>query len=184
MRLFIGIEFPPQVLAALVDCQNRLRTSAKSGRFKRQENFHLTLKFLGEVTADRVGDFTGPLTGIAQQNHPFSLRLGWMGQFGNNNPIRVVWVDVAGETEALHILQTKVEQVTVDLGFEPEIRRWRPHITLAQDVEPAGDGLSWPEDLLDPAAFTVTEFALILSKEQDRRRIYTPIQRFALGGCR
>ncbi|MDR3591479.1 MAG: RNA 2',3'-cyclic phosphodiesterase [Negativicutes bacterium] len=184
MRLFIGIEFPPQVLTALADCQGKLRATTKRGRFKRQENFHLTLKFLGEVADDRVGAFAGPLSEVAGTAQPFSLRLGRLGRFGSGSPVRVVWVDVAGDTEALSELQARVAQAAAGLGFAPENRPWRPHITLAQDVEPAGESLALAEELIAPAAFRVSEFALVLSEERDRRRIYTPIQRFVLGGCR
>lgn len=181
MRLFVGIEFPATVLDALSDCQNRLRGSAKRGRFKRRDNFHLTLKFLGEVPADESKRLIAPLAGIAQAVQPFCLSLGHMGQFGSGSSIRVVWVDVAGETDCLSRLQAQIEQALAEVGFRPEARRWQPHITLAQDVEFSGAIPAWAEFSIDNTAFEVSEFALILSEEQERRRVYTPIHRFVLG---
>ena len=179
MRLFIGIEFPPTVAAALAKCQNDLRQRAERGRFKRQENFHLTLQFLGEVPADEAERISQTLKGVGGGG-PLTLQLGQLGQFGHGSPIRVVWVDVAGDTERLKTLQEKVQQELANIGFPPERRPWRPHITLAQDVAFTGGTPAWNEFPVDPAPFTVTEFDLILSEEIERRRVYTPIHRFPL----
>ncbi|MDR3565173.1 MAG: RNA 2',3'-cyclic phosphodiesterase [Negativicutes bacterium] len=182
MRLFIGVEFPPQILRALAECQSRLRALSKRGRFKHWDNFHLTLKFLGEVAAERVPDLTDVLADAAKGLLPFSLELGKLGQFGQGNPVRVIWIAVGGEIASLRGLQASVELAASTAGFEPEQRPWRPHITLAQDVELTEPASSWGDRLGDRAVFRVAEFALILSEERDRRRIYTPIHRFTLGG--
>jgi 2'-5' RNA ligase len=180
MRLFVGIEFPDAVLDALVQCQETLRGYTQKGRFKRPENFHITLKFLGEVPDGDIAKLAGPLKNAADGLAPFNLSLGRLGQFGGGSPIRVVWLDVAGEVEKLRKLQAQVEQQLAPVGHPPENRPWRPHITLAQDVVLAAGAPAWSGTAVPPASFTVTEFALILSEERDRRRVYTPISRFGL----
>jgi len=183
MRLFIGIEFPGAALSAINACQDRVRQVVRRGRFKRPDNFHLTLKFLGEVSAAGVGDISEPLADIARKVRPFRLELGRVGQFGQGNPVRVVWLDVSGDVVQLKELQGQVEQGLAASGFSPDNRVWRPHITLAQDVEVGGDFFSWESCFVEAVSFEVGEFALILSEEQGRQRIYTPIQRFILGGA-
>jgi 2'-5' RNA ligase len=180
MRLFVGIEFPAKIIDALAAVQGELRAHCERGRFKRRENFHLTLKFLGEVAAGDLSLLTGPLAKVAAGFDPFRLQLGRLGQFGGGGAIRVAWVDVAGDTEPLKSLQGQVEEVLATLGFQLENRPWRPHITLAQDVVLAAGAPSWAAYKIDRTAFSVAEFAVILSEEIDRRRVYTPIHRFPL----
>lgn len=180
MRLFIGIEFPANIKSAMEAIQGELRANCERGRFKRRENFHLTLKFLGEVTAGDAGLLPGPLAAVAAGFRPFRLELGRLGQFGGGNTIRVVWADVGGETEPLIVLQRQIEEALAPLGFRPENRPWRPHITLAQDIIPAAGAPPWAAYKIDRTPFIVTEFAIILSEEVDRRRVYTPIHSFLL----
>ncbi|HMM20225.1 MAG TPA: RNA 2',3'-cyclic phosphodiesterase [Selenomonadales bacterium] len=179
MRLFVGIEFPPAAEAALAKCQDDLRRRAERGRFKSRENFHLTLQFLGEVPEDGIARLRQALKEAAGGG-PFTLRLGRLGQFGQDNPVRVVWVDVGGDAERLQALQARVRQVLAGAGFPAERRRWQPHITLAQDVLFAGKTPAWSEIPVDPVPFAVTEFTLLLSEERERRRVYTPLYRFSL----
>jgi 2'-5' RNA ligase len=180
MRLFVGIEFPEKVIAALSAVQAELRANSQRGRFKRRENFHLTLKFLGEVPAADVALLTAPLAAVATAVGPFVLRLGRVGRFGSGSPVRTVWVDVAGDRARLRDLQGRVEQVLGSLGFPAERRPWRPHVTIAQDVVPVPAAPPWSVYEVDDSPFTVAEYALILSEEIDRRRVYTPIARFPL----
>jgi 2''-5'' RNA ligase len=182
MRLFIGIEFPEPVIAALSAAQAQLRADCERGRFKRWENFHLTLKFLGEVPAAGVPRLIPPLAAVAAGIGPFSVGLGRLGRFGAGVPVRTVWADVAGDLERLAALQRRVETALVPCGFPAERRPWRPHITLAQDVVPAAAAPSWSAYRLDRTPFVVNEYALILSEARDRRRVYTPLERFSLKG--
>jgi 2'-5' RNA ligase len=182
MRLFIGIEFPEKTVAVLAAVQAELRGHSQRGRFKRRENFHLTLKFLGEVPSSDVPLLAPPLAAVAAAEAPFAIRLGRLGQFGAGSPIRTVWADVAGDLGRLQSLQGKVEQALVPAGFPAERRPWRPHVTLAQDVALAPGAPPWSAYRVDGTRFTVREYALILSEEIDRRRVYTPIARFPLKG--
>ena len=91
-------------------------------------------------------------------------------------------MDAVGDLGRLQDLQGGVEQALVPLGFPAERRPWRPHVTLAQDVVPVPAAPPWSAYKVDNRPFTVTEYALILSEEIDRRRVYTPIARFPLRG--
>lgn len=179
MRLFIGIELPAPVAAALAGYQDILRGKSGRGRFKRQENFHLTLKFLGEVPADRLTALNEALAKVAGNYRPFSLCLGKLGRFGGESAPRVIWLDVDGDIKCLRLLQQEIEQAMTAEGFKPENRPWQPHITLAQDAELNGV-LPWGKCPLPRTAFTVKEFCLILSEQQGGRRVYTPLYHLPL----
>jgi 2'-5' RNA ligase len=90
-------------------------------------------------------------------------------------------VDVGGDTAQIFALQAAVEAILAGAGFPRENRPWRPHITLAQDVILKPGAPSWHTYNMAAGSFAVEEFALVLSEERDRRRVYTPINRFILG---
>jgi len=180
MRLFVGIDFPETTVAALAEFQSELRRQTCTGRFKRQENFHLTLKFLGETAEESLDRLTDALSRVAATHAPFRLGLGDIGQFGNGPTVRVVWVGLKGDLDRLKALQAGVETAAARVGFAPEDRPYRPHITVAQDVVFSDAGWrarlkpTWPDE------FAVTEFSLILSTQEYGRRVYIPLHIFKL----
>jgi 2'-5' RNA ligase len=179
MRLFVAVEFPAAILAALAALQREIRGKVERGRFKRSENFHLTLKFLGETPSETVDRLVERLSEAAKNQKEFSLRLGEVGIFGPRPPIRVIWQGLAGDTDRLGSLQKAVEVECAAIGFAPEKRPYSPHITLAQDVIPLPGKTYLPENGA-ALPFTVREFALVLSEERDRKRIYTLLHCFPL----
>lgn len=180
MRLFVAIEFPEKIKAALTSVQQEIRGKVEKGRFKRSENFHLTLKFLGETGTETAEKLAERLRDVAVTQPPFTLELGQAGIFGSRQPIRVIWLGLAGELDRLKLLWQAVEQECVTVGFTPEKRPYSPHITLAQEVIPKAGVSYLPKD---PAhlSFHVREFAIVLSEERDRKRMYTPLHVFHLG---
>ncbi|KYZ75753.1 hypothetical protein AXX12_11130 [Anaerosporomusa subterranea] len=179
MRLFISVEFPADILAALTELQREIRAKVERGRFKRSENFHLTLKFLGETPHETLDRLVERLSEAAKGQQEFSLRLGQVGVFGARPPIRVIWQGLAGDTERLYSLQQAVEKACSAIGFASEKRPYSPHITLAQDVTPLPGKPYLPQSLPD-LPFSVREFALVLSEERDRKRLYTTLHSFSL----
>lgn len=180
MRLFIAVEFPADILAALTELQREIRAKVERGRFKRSENFHLTLKFLGETPHETLDRLVERLSEAAKGQKEFSLRLGQVGVFGACPPIRVIWQGLAGDTDRLYSLQQAVEAECSVIGFASEKRPYSPHITLAQDVTPL-PGKPYLPQSLPSLSFAVQEFALVLSEEKDRKRLYTTLHSFLLG---
>jgi 2'-5' RNA ligase len=180
MRLFIAVEFPANILAALAALQREIRGKVERGRFKRSENFHLTLKFLGETPVDTAGKLIERLSEAAKGQKAFSLRLGQVGVFGARPPIRVIWQGLTGDTDSLYSLRQAVEAECLAVGFASEKRPYSPHITLAQDVTPLPGKPYLPQSLPD-LSFAVREFALVLSEEKGGNRLYTALHSFSLG---
>jgi 2'-5' RNA ligase len=131
VRLFVACELPQDVREALGRVQNDLRRmGADSLRWVRPESIHVTLKFLGGVDGGRVGEITSALAGAVE---PFELRLrpAALGTFGGDR-LRVVWVGLDGDTEALASLAGRVEGALEPLGFAREQRPFAAHLTLAR----------------------------------------------------
>src|SRR5439155_22632175 len=92
-RLYVGIELPAEVRAALGRLQQELqRRGLERLRWVRPEGIHLTLKFLGQTSADKVPSIRNSLERSATGLAPHDLSLGELGTFGRPNP-RVLRID-------------------------------------------------------------------------------------------
>lgn len=190
LRLFIAIELPGSVLSALNQVQHSLQRETALARLRwvRPEGIHLTLKFLGETPEERRADIEAAITRAAAGIPPFELHLGNIGRFGSKNSPRVVWIDVAGETEALTRLQSQIEREVSPLGFPSETRAFSPHLTLARVPPERARDVAAPLDdamsrvAVPEASFQATEVSLMRSQLQRGGAVYT--QLFAAGLAR
>ncbi len=132
IRAFIAIELPEEVkcyLRELVEDWKRLDRGVK---WTRSEGIHLTLKFLGNV--DRSGleaikEFAGP---VFAGRAPFSLSVAGTGAFPNPKRPRVIWAGVDDYDRILEPMVKDLETALEPLGFEPEKRRFNPHLTIGR----------------------------------------------------
>lgn len=133
VRAFVAIELPPTVKETLAGVVAELKAAGISGlRPVRPEGVHLTLKFLGDVPADRIGAI-GDAAGRAAARHaPFALSLSGAGAFPGGRAPRVLWAGIAGDLERLAALQATVDVHLAELGFARERRAFNPHLTLAR----------------------------------------------------
>lgn len=133
MRLFVACELPPATKAALAEIQSLLRArGAQELRWVRPEGMHLTLKFLGEVPADKAPSIEEALAAAIEG--PLELRLAFsaLGTFGGPARLRVIWVGAEGDVAPLVGLASRVEGALTPLGFPRERRPYSPHLTLAR----------------------------------------------------
>ena len=130
-RLFVAID-PPD---GIRDQLSAVCCGLPDARWTPPEQFHLTLCFIGEVDGSFFLDIREALADIAFP--AFSLRLQSVGFFPPRGRPRVVWVGVE-KSEPLAVLQRKIAGRLFQLGFEPENRKFSPHVTLARlDQTPA-----------------------------------------------
>jgi 2'-5' RNA ligase len=136
--LFVALNLPRRVRQELWDATAPLRALGLPVRWVREDALHLTLKFLGEVAAEREAEVVAALGRAAVGARPLSLVVRGLGVFPDFRRPRVVWLGVEGEP-ALELLQHRLEQELGPLGFPPEGRPFRPHLTLgraARDARP------------------------------------------------
>jgi len=133
VRSFIAIELPDRLKEELVQLQVKLKSGKQAGvKWVDPYSIHLTLKFLGNVAVDRIGEITGAMEAAAQGIPPFHLEVKELGVFPNLRRVQVVWVGVSGEVDKLGQLQQCLESRLAHLGFTPESRPFTPHLTLAR----------------------------------------------------
>ena len=125
MRLFIAILLPAPVREVL----SELHSGLPGARWVEPEAQHLTLRFMGEVDAGEAEDIDAALTAIHVP--AFDLAISGIGSFQSRRRVRSLWVGL-GRSEPLERLQGKAESAVVRAGFEPERRKFKPHITLAR----------------------------------------------------
>ena len=133
VRSFIAIELPDELKLEL----NQLEAQLKLGeppwvKWVDPYGIHLTLKFLGNVAVNRLGDITGALKAAAQGIPPFHLEVKELGVFPNLRRVQVAWVGISGEVDKLSQLQQRIEYNLAPLGFASESRSFTPHLTLAR----------------------------------------------------
>jgi 2'-5' RNA ligase len=131
MRLFVAINFPADLREALWRAAQPLREAGFPIRWVGPEELHLTLKFLGEVAADREPELVACLDAAVRGAKPFVLPVGGFGAFPTASRPRVVWAGCE-PLPALEWLQHRVEHEMHQLGFPLEGRAFRPHLTLGR----------------------------------------------------
>jgi len=133
VRCFIAIELPEGVKRGIKELQAQLKAGSPAPvKWVDTANIHLTLKFLGNVAADRMDEITAAMTQAVQGTSPFQIEVRELGVFPNPRRVQIVWVGVSGEAEKLARLQQRIESGLEKLGFPPEGRRFAPHLTLAR----------------------------------------------------
>lgn len=125
IRLFVGLELPETVRERL----HGLAGGVPGARWIEPENIHLTLRFVGNVADDIVGDIDEALARVRSES--FDMEIAGMGDFSRGRRPAMIWAGVR-PVPALMDLQRRIEAAMVKAGFAPEGRRFTPHVTLAR----------------------------------------------------
>jgi 2'-5' RNA ligase len=123
-RIFTGLELPAEVAQSL----SMLRGGLPGARWIDPENYHLTLRFIGDVD-DIVAREVESLLGMVRRA-PLELRFDALSSFGGRRPRAVI--ATLAQTPALMELQSEHERLMQRVGLEPEGRKYTPHVTLAR----------------------------------------------------
>ncbi len=199
MRTFIAIELSDEMRAGLGRVVRALRGHLRGAgvaegalRWSGVEKAHVTLRFLGETSADQVEHVKGGLAAMLRDQAPFVLTLTGLDCFPSCARPAVVWVGITGDMAALGDLQGRVEQLAQSAGFPAETRPYSPHLTLARvkrqisspQQRQLGAALAAfraapPLDLSDLGTVHVQEVTFIHSDLRPTGSVYTPLGHFA-----
>ncbi len=125
IRLFVALPLPHDIRLRL----STLASGVPGARWVAPENFHLTLRFIGEVPRSTAADIDDMLAGVRAP--AFDMTLGGVDHFGPLRKARALWVGVQ-RNAALQHLHDKIESAVVRAGLPRETRKFVPHITLAR----------------------------------------------------
>jgi len=131
MRLFAAIPVPEPARHVLLDVLARLAATGWPVRWVGEGNLHLTIKFYGEVPEHVVPQVSARLTEAVRGTPVLPLHLYSVDAFPALRRPRVIWAAVDGPP-ALELMQHRVEQEAALVGFPPDGKPFRPHITLGR----------------------------------------------------
>lgn len=134
-RYFIAIPIPLSMKEMFQEWRGRHQHSLPFRRWVYVDDYHITLQYLGACKLSLVEQVKQELAKIASEFASFELRLSGLGTFGRREQPRILWAGVEGDLDALHKLQQRVVSGMQILGFLPESRPYRPHVTIARQYE-------------------------------------------------
>jgi len=158
-RLFTGLEIPPDVAMSL----SMLRGGLPGARWIDAENYHVTLRFIGDVDDGTARDVAAMLDQIRRR--AFELHFDGIDSFGGRRP-RAVVASVA-PSQALIELQAEQERMMQRIGLDPEGRKYTPHVTIARLRESSSRDVAnylATRGLFRTPSFQVSRFVLYSSR--------------------
>jgi len=138
VRVFVALDIPEAVRAAIGVLIAKLRPACRAARWARIEGVHLTLKFIGEVQPKKLEPNEASLARIRSPNR-IELNFRNVGFFPNERRPRVFWAGIDAGPE-LSALAAAVETSLQPLGIVKEQRAFSPHLTLARFESQSGPG--------------------------------------------
>jgi 2'-5' RNA ligase len=159
-RLFTGLEIPPEIARQLA----ALRGGLPGARWMEPSDYHITLRFLGDVDGRTAREVTHYLDDIAGQ--PIPLALDGLESFGGDKP-RSVFAK-ARLHPALVSLQADHERLMRQCGLAPEARKFRPHVTLARLRDASAIDVARylaGSAIISPLTFVASRFVLFSSRD-------------------
>lgn len=176
MRLFIAIELPESLAAALHTTSLALaqQVPPRVVKWVEQGNMHLTLVFLGETEPEKVRLVQAVMNVAAAAHSPFTLKPTVLGCFPNPSRPRIIWAGLGGEVKVAQSLKKTLDAGLEPLGWQPEKRPFAPHLTLGR-VKDEGRGrvsLNWGESI-SAQPFPVNAIHLIESQLRPTGPVYT-----------
>jgi 2'-5' RNA ligase len=177
MRLFVALDLPYDLRQRLAD----LSVGLQGARWVPPENFHITLRFIGEAPSHRAEEIDLALAAL--RGRAFSLTMAGVGTFEKQGRVNTLWAGVE-RNPALEHLQGKIDNALQRAGVPTERRRFAPHVTLARlDNAPEAKLAGWVQahNLFRADPVRVAHFTLFSSRLGKEQSVYTPEVEYALG---
>lgn len=185
VRLFVAVDPSPRALRRLADVQEAVK--GLTGRlgwtvsYTKRDRLHVTLKFLGAVEEGQVSELVAGLVEIGSTDR-FEICFEGLGAFPSRSRPQILWVGVGRGAEELKSLAEQVDRCCSRLGFTPEQREFKPHLTLGR-VRRAPRSASFVVDNVSPkeaGSSLVTEVTLYRSELGPGGSTYTALARIPL----
>lgn len=177
IRIFIGISIPNNIKAQIAALQGGIQGAS----WVPPENYHISLRFIGEVNETKKEDIAEALENIAFP--AFSLSLNGLGIFSIKDDPHHLWLKPIPD-EPLMKLYRKIENVlTNELSIKAETRKFTPHLTIAKlkdsNTEKVGQFMQW-HNLFKSSEFEVKEYTLFESHLTNTGPVYKPLDLYDL----
>jgi 2'-5' RNA ligase len=135
IRSFIALPVPMEVAEHLARLHESVPRDAGRITWVKAPAIHLTCIFLGQIEEPQVDPIADALREAAAGSEPFETNLDRIGAFPGFERPRVIWAGIESGAEQARALKERVDRVIEPLGFDPDGRRYHPHITLGRVKE-------------------------------------------------
>ncbi len=176
LRLFSAVLVPEDGRATL----SLLQSGIPGARWIDEHNFHVTLRFFGEVTETQGHDIHDQLTRVRAPG--FWLDLDGVGHFGTAKRPDALWAGLT-RSEELGLLRAKVDRAAVMAGLPPEDRKFHPHVTLGRLRQAPNERVArWLAEhaLFRWGPFRVDRFCLMRSYLGNEGSVYEVLEEYDL----
>jgi 2'-5' RNA ligase len=176
-RLFTGLEIPPSVALAL----SQYRGGLPGARWVEPENYHVTLRFIGDIDAAMARDVFSVLE-EGRRRGPLPVAVDRLASFGGERP-RALFARIE-PTPELQDLQAEHERLMRRIGLAPEKRKFTPHVTLARLRDTSSGDLAHyiaAHGHFARIAFTASRYVLYSARESTGGGPYVVEAAYPLG---
>ena len=185
IRAFLAVEISDEVREAAADLISDLDLPQYDVKWVRPRNIHVTIKFFGNIDPSRVVDIARVMEEVGRELRSFEISMERLGAFPGLRRPRVVWVGIGEGRRHLERLHRESEERLSAIGFPPEGRSFKSHLTigrvrsqrgspeLVRRIERRGD--------FDAGRCTISELVLFRSELKPGGPIYTALERRPLG---
>lgn len=156
MRTFIAVDLPAGIKEDVAKILHPIRDTFPALRWIDDMQFHLTLRFLGEVPVAELHHLLRKVESVARSISSFDLTLEGIGVFPDWRAPRTVWVGISEGLEPLRKASLLLDDRLQELGFRREQRTFTPHLTVARIRSSQGDSTDFEQ------------LRKLLEKEKDR----------------
>jgi len=187
LRLFIATSLSEEVERYLGQIINDLRTHGGSIKWVKPSSIHVTLRFLGDSPETIVPQLSELIDDVTDERSAVTTSLSKLGAFPNLRRPRVFWVGLGDGVEPLGEMAQLLEHGVRELGFEPDNKKFKPHLTLGRVRRGGGIG-DVPRAVesyrVDPTPVTFDVIRLYQSTLTPAGPIYNCLHESKLGGER
>ena len=175
MRVFVAIEFSNEIKEYMYRVQQELKASMEKGNFSNVDNFHLTLRFIGNQPEHRILYLKQAIEKAASSVVSFKLQTDTIGFFPKGNK-KVLWMGITKEKKLLEKLYLSLESELEKVGIKKEEKPFSPHITLVREAILKEDFEILKQNMiLENKEICVENISLMESTRVDGKLTYIPI---------
>ena len=183
IRAFVAVDLEPQTVQKIAETIARLRPRMPVIRWLPPTNFHLTLKFLGDIEEAKVAPIAAALERELYPFSCFTINAKGLGVFPDLKRPRILWVGLVGGE--LNALASTAEKALVPFGFAAERRSFTPHLTIGRWRQFNGSPKELGDEIEkwrghDFGRSNVDEVILFQSVLKPEGAVYRPLKTVAL----
>jgi len=181
IRAFIALEIPDDSLSEILKIRDEKIGKIENVRWEEKAKLHLTLKFLGDINSEMIGEYSKSLEKIIDEYDSLNLSFSEFGVFKRRDEYKILWIGL-NENKKLLELANEIDTSFAEFGFEKERRNFKSHITLLRfrGYEDSEKIVSLTHVKLPVIEFKANKVTLFESKLLPSGSVYRSLKNFYL----